>query len=156
MVGGSVCERDSRAHGPGAYTVQRRRSMHQSLPLKAERKSRSSKRRLEVNLVKRTRADFRALLRRVRVKGTHRLYKAAPRRFLLQIDTRTKRQQMVHIFRDGRRKKTAQGSTPRLSPENCFFQIWARCTCRRFRDFWSPLKSERRKTANSSTSKPPQ
>ena len=117
VVGGSVCLRDSRSHGPGAYNSAKEQ---QSLPLKAERKSRSSKRRLDVNLRKRTRADCGELLRRVRVKGTYSLYKAASRRFPLQIDTRTKRQQMVHIFRDGRRKKTAQGSTPRLSPENCF------------------------------------
>ena len=39
------------------------------------------------------------------VKGTYSLYKAAARRFPLQIDTRTKRQQMVHIFRDGRQKR---------------------------------------------------
>ena len=41
-------------------------------------------------------------------------------------------------------EKTAEGSTPRLSPENCFTQIWARCKCHRFRDFWSPFTSERR------------
>ena len=44
----------------------------------------------DVNLRKRTRADCGELLRRVRVKGTHRLCKAAPRRFPLQIDTRAK------------------------------------------------------------------
>ena len=81
---------DSRSHGPGAFSVQRRRSPQQSSPLQAEKKSRSSKRRLDVNLRKRTRADCGELLRRVRVKGTYSLYTAAPRRFPLQIDTQAK------------------------------------------------------------------
>ena len=118
------------------------------MPLKAEKKSRSSKRRLDVNLRKRTRADCGELLRRVRVKGTHRLYKAATRRFLLQIDTRTKRQQMENICRDGPSQKKLR----RVHLQDCHLrtvslQVWARCNCHRFREFWSLLTSERGKTA---------
>ena len=90
--------------------------------MKAEKKSRSSKRRLDVNLRKRTRADCRACSD-ASVSREHTVFTKQHRG---DFHCKLTRERNGTHFSRWPSEKTAEGSTPRLSPENCFLHKFGR------------------------------